>query len=104
MAAVCRERGIPLVLIVFPTLPQMNQPVPLPEPQALLRKLAAREGLILVDLLEPYAEAGPSALMESDKSHPSELGNAIAASELLRALDAAGVGPHAAQALPGESR
>jgi lysophospholipase L1-like esterase len=104
MAAVCRERGIPLVLIVFPTLPQMNQPDPLPEPQVLLRKLAAREGLILVDLLEPYAAAGPSALFESDKSHPSELGNAIAAEELLRALDAAGVLPQAAQVPPGESR
>ncbi len=104
MAAVCRERGIPLVLIVFPSLPQMNRPVPLPEPQALLRELAAREGLILVDLLERYAGAGPSALLESDKSHPSELGNAIAAEELLRALDAAGVRPDAANVTPGASR
>ncbi|MHC5212643.1 MAG: SGNH/GDSL hydrolase family protein [Planctomycetota bacterium] len=88
-----RERNVPAVLIVFPSLPQMKRPRPLPEPQAVLTELADREEYLLVDLLPRYASAGEPALLESDKAHPSKLGHAIAAEELAAALIGAGYVP-----------
>jgi hypothetical protein len=93
LARDCHVRGVPVVLVVFPSLPQMNRPDPLPEAQAELAALAEREGFILVDLLPRYAEAGEAALLPSDKSHPSPLGHTLAARELMAALEAAGVLP-----------
>ncbi|MGQ0552922.1 MAG: SGNH/GDSL hydrolase family protein [Planctomycetota bacterium] len=93
LARECKARGVPVALIVYPTLPQMKAPQPLPEAQELLRATAAAEGMILVDLLLPFAAAGEAALLESDKSHPSPLGHEIAARELEAALARAGVLP-----------
>lgn len=89
----CHERGLPAALLVFPTLRQMQRPSPTPEPQVVLTTLARREGFVLVDLLPRYAEAGVAALLPSDKAHPSALGHAIAAEELVAALGAAGALP-----------
>lgn len=93
MAESCRAREVPAVLIVFPTLPQMLEPSPLPEPQQLLAETARGAGFLFVDLLERYAAHGEKALLKSDKAHPSRLGHRIAAEELSRALDRAGVLP-----------
>jgi hypothetical protein len=96
LTSIAREaagRGVPAALVIFPSLPQMKRPVPLPEPQAVLTELAGREGYLLVDLLPRYAAAGEPALLPSDKAHPSPLGHAIAAEELAAALAAAGVVP-----------
>jgi lysophospholipase L1-like esterase len=84
---------VPVALIVFPSLPQMNAPDPLPEPQSVLAGVAAEHGFILVDLLRRYAAIGEPALLESDKAHPSQLGHRVAAEELSRALAAAGALP-----------
>jgi len=96
-ARACKQRGVPMVLIVYPSLPQMlrraKDPDSRPEPQQLLGEVAAREGMILVDLLDAYAAAGAPALLEMDKSHPSALGNEITARELQAALEAAGALP-----------
>jgi lysophospholipase L1-like esterase len=89
----CRAREVPALLIVFPTLPQMLEPMPLPEPQQLLSGAARQGGFLYVDLLPRYAELGEGALLKSDKAHPSRLGHRIAAEELTRALDRAGVLP-----------
>jgi hypothetical protein len=93
IARAARERSVPAALVVFPSLPQMKRPQPLPEPQSVLRALADREGFLLVDLLPRYAAAGEPALLASDKAHPSKLGHAIAAEELAAALIGAGVVP-----------
>jgi lysophospholipase L1-like esterase len=93
LAGAARQRGVPVALIVFPSLPQMLRPQPLPEPQAVLTALAEREGCLLVDLLPRYAAAGEPALLASDKAHPSKLGHAIAAEELAAALIDAGLVP-----------
>jgi len=90
LASAATVREIPIVLTVFPTWPQMKRPVPLPEPQVLLKAMAAEKGYRLVDLLARYAEVGLPALLKSDKAHPSLLGNKIAAEELLTSLDASG--------------
>lgn len=94
LARITRENDIRLVLIVFPSIVQMNEPVPEPEPQALLRALAAEEGMIFVDLLPAFAEIGRPALI-GDVSHPSVQGNEAAAQEILRTLLAAGIAPGA---------
>jgi lysophospholipase L1-like esterase len=94
LARITREKGVPLVLIVFPSIVQMEAPLPEPEPQALLRALAAEEGLLFVDLLPAFAELGRQALI-ADVSHPSVLGNEAAAQALARAMLEAGIVPGA---------
>lgn len=84
--------GAAVVLIVFPSIVQMNHPRPEPEPQALLRTLAEEEGLIFVDLLPTYSQLGKEALLD-DLSHPSVRGNEIAAVAIARALLEAGLVP-----------
>jgi lysophospholipase L1-like esterase len=93
LAMQCRERDVPVALVVFPSLPQMLKPDPLPEPQDVLTALAGERGFILVDLLDRYAAIGEPALLESDKAHPSLIGHRIAAEELARALSAEGALP-----------
>ena len=87
----CLVDGVPVVLMVFPTLPQMQHPDPRPGPQVVLASLAREEQMPLVDLLDRYARAGEAALQTVDHSHPSALGHQIAADELLAALDRAGL-------------
>jgi lysophospholipase L1-like esterase len=94
LARVARDNEIDLVLVVFPSIVQMREPLPEPEPQALLRALAAEEGALFVDLLPTFAELGLPALIE-DVSHPSVLGNEAAAQEIARAMIAAGLAPGA---------
>lgn len=89
----CATRNLPVVLIVFPTWSQMRHPSPEPEAQRTLREFARETGMLHVDLLEPFARAGLDALLARDRAHPSGLGNEIAAREIDRILQAAGIPP-----------
>jgi lysophospholipase L1-like esterase len=51
----CRERGVPVVLVVYPYTFQLDTPDQLDAPQSILRSFAADRGVPILDLLPPMA-------------------------------------------------
>jgi lysophospholipase L1-like esterase len=85
----CRERELPLGLVVFPYALQLDDPA-LDAPQWILTSFAERRALPCLDLLPAFRAAahgeGGSGAVFLDGLHPTERGSALAAREIARFL------------------
>jgi hypothetical protein len=98
MGSLCRERGVPLVVLVFPLFGQpLDASYPFAEAHARVAHAAAEAGARVVDLLPLYRGLRWDVLVVdgADDEHPNEIGHRIAAGALLRALDDVVTGPAA---------
>jgi hypothetical protein len=90
MGALCRERGVPLVVAIFPLFGNpLDERYPFAEIHAKVAQAAAEAGAKVVDLLPAYRGLRWDVLVVDgvDDEHPNEIAHRIAASAILRALD-----------------
>jgi lysophospholipase L1-like esterase len=95
LAALARERGIPLQVALFPLFSDAEDEDPLDDVRALVAAAARREGLGVVDLAPAYAAARAQLgqALHLDFLHPNALGHRVAAHALLHHLCAEGLLP-----------
>jgi hypothetical protein len=90
MGALCRERGVPLVVVIFPLFGNpLDDRYPFPEIHAKVAQAAAEAGAKVLDLLPAYRGLRWDILVVDgvDDEHPNEIAHRIAASAILHALD-----------------
>lgn len=80
----CKERGLPLVVAIFPESYQVGGLDPDRTPQARLLEACRAAGITCLDLQPAFARAGGHLF--HDVSHPNAAGHALAAAEIARAL------------------
>jgi hypothetical protein len=89
MGALCRERGVPLVVAVFPLLGNpLDERYPFEALHARVSQAAAESGAKVVNLLPAYRGLRWDLLVVDGAAdeHPNEIGHRIAARVLLREL------------------
>jgi len=90
MGGMCRERGVPFVVVIFPLFANpLDDGYPFTEIHAQVARVAAEAGARVVDLLPYYRGLRWELLVvngEADE-HPNEIAHRIAAQTLLKALD-----------------
>jgi hypothetical protein len=89
MGALCRERGVPLVVAIFPLLGNpLDARYPFEALHASVSQAAAEAGAKVVDLLPAYRGLRWEVVVVDGAAdeHPNEVGHRIAARVLLRAL------------------
>jgi hypothetical protein len=93
----CNQRGIPLIIVVFPTAFQVNGAGHPDVPQQVLGEHAKAAGINFVDLLPVYkrwcaengiesCEGHLNSLFVDVWMHPSQVGHRLAAEQILNAL------------------
>ncbi len=90
MGVLCRERGVPLVVAIFPLFGNpLDERYPFPEIHARVAQAAAEAGAKVLDLLPVYRGLRWDILVVDgvDDEHPNEIAHRIAASAILHALD-----------------
>jgi lysophospholipase L1-like esterase len=89
-----RQRGVKLVLLVFPIRSQTLAPDPALEAryQQAIGRYARDKGVPAVDLLKAFTDNADQELFVDDY-HPTEVGHSIVMIELLEQLDAQGLLP-----------
>jgi hypothetical protein len=90
MGRLCAERGVPLVIAIFPLFGQpLDHRYPFGDIHAQVAQAAAAAGAKVVDLLPAYRGLRWDLLVVdgTDDEHPNEIAHRIAADVLLRALD-----------------
>lgn len=90
MGGLCRERGVPFVVAVFPLFGNpLDEGYPFPDIHAKVSDAAAAAGAKVVDLLAAYRGLRWELLVVdgTDDEHPNEIAHRIAAGVLLHALD-----------------
>lgn len=90
MGALCRERGVPLVVAIFPLFGNpMDESYPFAEIHAKVAEAAGEAGAKVVDLLPAYRGLRWELLVVDgvDDEHPNEIAHRIAAGVILHALD-----------------
>jgi hypothetical protein len=90
MGALWRERGVPMVVAIFPLFGNpMDDRYPFPEIHAKVAEAASEAGAKVVDLLPAYRGLRWELLVVNgvDDEHPNEIAHRIAAGVLLHALD-----------------
>ncbi len=90
MGGLCRERGIPFVVLIFPLFGNpLDEGYPFPGIHAQVAHAAAEAGAKVVDLLPPYRGLRWDLLVVNgtDDEHPNEIAHRIAANALLKAID-----------------
>ena len=90
MGGMCRERGVPLVVAIFPLFGNpLDERYPFADVHAKVAQAAAEAGAQVVDLLPAYRGLDGTLLVVdgADDEHPNEIAHRIAAQELLRTLD-----------------
>jgi len=90
MGALCRERGVPFVVAIFPLFGNpLDDSYPFPEIHAKVAEAAGEAGAKVVDLLPAYRGLRWDLLVVDgvDDEHPNEIAHRIAAGVLLHALD-----------------
>ena len=80
-----RAHRFRVALVIFPLMADTSVDYPWLDIHRRLGAEAAREGLVVVDLLEPYRARGMGSLRVDDL-HPNEAGHRIAADELMAAI------------------
>jgi len=90
MAGLCRERGIPLVVVIFPLFGNpLDSNYPFAGIHAQVARAAGDAGARVVDLLSAYRGLRWELLVVNGAAdeHPNEIAHRIAADVLLKALD-----------------
>jgi GDSL-like lipase/acylhydrolase family protein len=90
MGALCRERGVPLVVAIFPLFGNpLGDDYPFAEIHAKVAGAASEAGARVVDLLPAYRGLRWELLVVDgvDDEHPNEIAHRIAAGVILHALD-----------------
>jgi hypothetical protein len=90
MGALCRTRGVPFVVAIFPLFGNpLDGRYPFPEVHQKVSEAAAEAGARVVDLLPAYRGLRWELLVVDgvDDEHPNEIAHRIAANVILRALD-----------------
>jgi GDSL-like Lipase/Acylhydrolase family len=90
MGALCRERGVPLVVAIFPLFGNsLGDDYPFAEIHAEVAETAREAGAKVVDLLPAYRGLRSDLLVVDgvDDEHPNEIAHRIAAGVILHALD-----------------
>jgi hypothetical protein len=90
MGALCRERGVPFVVMIFPLFGNpLDDSYPFADIHARVGEAAAAAGASVVDLLPAYRGLRWDLLVVDgvDDEHPNEIAHRIAANVLLKALD-----------------
>ena len=90
MGGLCRERGVPFVVVIFPLFGNpLDDRYPFPEIHAKVAQAAAEAGGRVVDLLPAYRGLRWDLLVVNgvDDEHPNEIAHRIAAGVILHALD-----------------
>lgn len=90
MGALCRERGIPFVVAVFPLFGNsLGEDYPFLEVHAKVATAAGEAGAKVVDLFPSYRGLRWELLVVDGAfdEHPNEIAHRVAANALLRALD-----------------
>ena len=96
MGALCRERGVPFVVAIFPLFGNpMDDRYPFAEIHAKVSEAASEAGAKVVDLLPAYRGLRWELLVVDgvDDEHPNEIAHRIAAGVILHALDNVVPGP-----------
>ena len=96
MGALCRERGLPWIVAVFPMFGNpLDDRYPFADIHAQVARAAAESGARAVDLLPAYRGLRWEQLVVDGArdEHPNEIAHRIAAGVLLRELDEVGVRP-----------
>jgi hypothetical protein len=90
MGGMCRERGVPFVVVIFPLFGNpLDDGYPFAEIHAQVARVAAEAGAKVVDLLPYYRGLRWELLVVNGAAdeHPNEIAHRIAAQTLLKALD-----------------
>ena len=90
IGAWCRQRGIPLVVVIFPLFGNpLDDSYPFASIHAKVASAAGESGAKVVDLLPAYRGLKWELLVVNgaDDEHPNEIAHRIAAGAILRALD-----------------
>ena len=90
MGVLCRERGLPFVVAIFPLFGNpLDERYPFPEIHTKVAQAAAEAGAKVVDLLPAYRGLRWDILVVDgvDDEHPNEIAHRIAANVLLHAFD-----------------
>ena len=90
MGALCRERNVPFVVMIFPLFADpLDERYPFADLHAQVAQAAREAGAVVVDLLPAYRGLRSSLLVVdgAHDEHPNEIAHRIAAQELLRTLD-----------------
>ena len=90
MGALCRERGVPFVVAIFPLFGNpLDESYPFADVHRTIAQAAAAAGARVVDLLPVYRGLRWDLLVVDgvDDEHPNEIAHRIAAQALLKALD-----------------
>jgi hypothetical protein len=90
MGGLCREHGVPFVVVIFPLFGNpLDDGYPFADAHAQVARVAGEAGAKVVDLL-PYYRGLRSELLVVNGAldeHPNEIAHRIAAQTLLKALD-----------------
>jgi hypothetical protein len=90
MGGLCRERGIPFVVLIFPLFGNpLDGSYPFPEIHAKVAQAATEAGAKVVDLLPLYRSLRWDILVVdgTDDEHPNEIAHRIAATALRKAIE-----------------
>jgi len=90
MGGMCRERGVPLVVAIFPLFGNpLDEGYPFADIHAKVAQVAAEAGAMVVDLLPRYRGIDWQLLVVDgpDDEHPNEIAHRIAAQAIARAVD-----------------
>lgn len=90
MGGMCRERGVPLVVAIFPLFGnRLDEGYPFADVHAKVAAAAAESGARVVDLLPHYRGLDGKLLVVdgADDEHPNEIAHRIAARAIARAVD-----------------
>ena len=97
MSALCRARGVPMVLLVIPPAERLDGTTEFDEPYEVLHELGRRLSVPVVNLLPDFVGKDPYSLYYKFDRHWTPEGNRLAAEVVARELRRVGV-------LPGEDR
>ena len=91
MGALCRGRGVPLIVAIFPLFGDpLDERYPFAAIHARVAAAAARAGARVVDLLPAYRGLRSDLLIvDAEDEHPNEVAHRIAAKAILPALEEA---------------
>jgi hypothetical protein len=107
IAGMCRERGVPLVVAVFPLFGNaLDDGYPFAELHAKVAHAATEAGARVVDLLPQYRGLDWHGLVVdgANDEHPNEVAYRIASQAIVRAVDEVVPRPAASDPVPGPRR